>query len=236
MRVKITLAYNGTHFFGSQVQSETDQTILGLLELSLSKLGIKERVVASGRTDRGVHATGQVCHVDLPLFWSDLTKLRQELNRSLPLAIRVKKITAVSEDFHARYSAKKRSYRYIIKEGEADPFSAEFITYLDSYERKKVEENIALFVGEYDFSYFLKSGSETKSNVREIYKAYAYRYKGYSILHFQATGFLRSQIRLMVGALLSLNSQEIQEKLTLVKNHNCRPAPANGLYLAKILY
>jgi tRNA pseudouridine38-40 synthase len=65
-------------------------------------------VVASGRTDRGVHATGQVCHIDLPEFWSDLEKLKSALNGMLPPSIHVKKIVAVDESFHARYSAKKR--------------------------------------------------------------------------------------------------------------------------------
>lgn len=72
MRVKLTLAYNGTHYLGSQTQTETPNTILGNLELVLAKLGIKTRVIASGRTDKGVHATAQVCHLDLPTFWSDL--------------------------------------------------------------------------------------------------------------------------------------------------------------------
>ena len=107
MRAAFILAYNGTHFLGSQIQSESTNTILGNVEAVLLKLGIDSNVVASGRTDKGVHATGQVCHVDLPHFWSDLSKLKRVLNEMLPHAIRVKKVWHVKGDFHARYSAKK---------------------------------------------------------------------------------------------------------------------------------
>ena len=71
MRVAITLAYDGTSYLGSQIQKETNNTIFGQLQKVLSQLGINTKVIASGRTDKGVHATGQVCHVDLPKFWSD---------------------------------------------------------------------------------------------------------------------------------------------------------------------
>ncbi|MDD5203323.1 MAG: tRNA pseudouridine synthase A, partial [Sulfurimonas sp.] len=127
MRVALTLAYNGTSFLGSQTQSETSNTVLGKLESVLSLLGISSRAIASGRTDKGVHATGQVCHIDLPAFWSDIQKLRDVLNQKLPKTIRVTKINAVDPAFHARYSAKKRVYRYIIKQAESNPFEEEFV-------------------------------------------------------------------------------------------------------------
>ena len=129
MRVAVTLAYNGTHFFGSQIQKETKNTIFGQFEYTLLKLGINCKIIASGRTDKGVHATGQVCHIDLPEFWSDLAKLKRVLNEMLPHTIRVKSIKAVSDEFHARYSAKKRVYRYIIKKEESNPFDNDFVTF-----------------------------------------------------------------------------------------------------------
>ncbi|MBU1642751.1 tRNA pseudouridine synthase A, partial [bacterium] len=72
MRVKLTIAYNGADFFGSQVQTETEQTVNGVLERALGTLQIEGKVIASGRTDRGVHATRQVLHFDLPPYWNDL--------------------------------------------------------------------------------------------------------------------------------------------------------------------
>ena len=236
MRCAFTLAYNGTHFLGSQTQTKTTNTILGKVERVLSEIGIESKVVASGRTDKGVHATGQVCHVDLPEFWSDLEKLKRVMNQMLPPAIIVKSIQSVSDDFHARYSAKKRVYRYILKASQSNPFEDEFVTFLEDIDFEKIEKNIKLFIGEHDFKNFMKTGSDSKSTIRTVYRAFAYKHKGNIILNFEANGFLRSQIRLMVGALLKFTADEIQEQLTSSKKHKLKPAPSNGLYLAKIKY
>lgn len=236
MRVCLIIAYNGTHFLGSQTQKESKNTVFGVLEHVLAQLGIREKVVASGRTDRGVHATGQACHLDLPDFWHDTLKLQRVLNEMLPKTIRVRSIKQVSSDFHARYGAKKRLYRYIIKEGASNPFEEGFVTFLDNIDFDAIAKNIKLFEGEHDFAFFMKSGSDVKSTVRTVYKTKAYRYKRYSVLTFEANGFLRTQIRLMVGALLQKNAQEIRELLVCEKKHKIKPAPSNGLYLARIKY
>lgn len=236
MRCALTIAYNGTSFLGSQTQTSSSNTVLGQIEHVLGQLNINFKAVASGRTDRGVHATGQVCHIDLPIFWSDLNKLKKVLNEMLPPAIHVKSIRAVSDDFHARYSAKKRVYRYIIKEAQSNPFEDNFVTFADNIEFEKIEKNIKLFRGEFDFKHFMKSGSDIKSTIRVIYKAFAYKHKDFIVLNFEANGFLRSQIRLMVGALLALESDEIIKQLTCEKNYKIKPAKSNGLYLAKIKY
>ncbi len=236
MRCALIIAYNGTTFLGSQTQKSSKNTVLGELEHVLSQLNIDSKVVASGRTDRGVHATGQVCHIELPLFWSDLDKLKKVLNEMLPASILVKSVKAVGDDFHARYSAKKRVYRYIIKESSKDPFKDSFVTLLESVDFSKLEQNIKLFEGDHDFKFFMKSGSDVKSTKRIIYKAFAYKHKGYIVLNFEANGFLRSQIRMMVGALLALDAPEIKEQLLCKKNHKIKPAKSNGLYLAKIKY
>ena len=236
MRCALTIAYNGTNFLGSQTQKSSKNTVLGELEHVLKEININSKVVASGRTDKGVHATGQVCHIDLPIFWSDLEKLKKVLNEMLPLSIHVKSIKAVNDDFHARYSAKKRVYRYILKEKESNPFEDSFITFIDSVDFKTLEKNIKLFQGEFDFKNFMKSGSDIKSTSRVIYRAFAYKYKNLIILNFEANGFLRSQIRLMVGALLTLSGDEIKEQLTCKKKYRVKPAKSNGLYLSKIKY
>lgn len=236
MRCALTIAYNGTNFLGSQTQKSSSNTVLGQIEHVLNQINIDFKVVASGRTDRGVHATGQVCHIELPPFWSDLKKLKKVLNEMLPPSIHVKSIKAVNNDFHARYSAKKRVYRYIIKEATSNPFEDNFVTFVNNIEFEKIKKNIKLFKGEFDFKYFMKSGSDIKSTTRVIYKAFAYRHKDFIILNFEANGFLRSQIRLMVGALLALESDEITKQLTCKKNYKIKPAKSNGLYLAKIKY
>lgn len=236
MRCALCITYNGTHFFGSQIQKETEQTVLGELTKVFSELGINEKVVASGRTDRGVHATGQICHIDLPPFWDDLSKLHRVLNNMLPDSIQVKYVKKVADDFHARYSAKTRMYRYFIKTTSSNPFESDFITFNDKIILEDLREKIKLFVGEHDFKNYMKVGSDTKSTIRVIHKAFAYQYKDLIILNFEANGFLRSQVRLMVGALLDLNEKQIEDKLQDKKEHKLKPAPSNGLYLAKVKY
>jgi len=236
MRVSVTISYDGTSYFGSQIQKETSNTIFGEIEKVLLKLGIQSKVIASGRTDKGVHATGQVFHMDVPQFWLDLVKLKTVLNRMLPKSIYVKKIQKVDAEFHARYSAKKRVYRYIIKTSSVNPFEQNYVTFLTQIDFEVIKKNIRLFEGEHDFQYFMKTGSDINSTTRVIYKAFAYKYKDYIILNFEANGFLRSQIRLMVGALLDFTPHDIQAKLSCKENKKLKPAPANGLYLAKIKY
>ena len=236
MRVSLTLSYNGTHFLGSQAQKSSSNTILGQLGIVLDKINIDSKIVASGRTDKGVHASGQVCHIDIPNFWNDLKKLKKVLNEMLPKSIHVKKVLHVNEDFHARYSAKKRTYRYIIEQSASNPFENDFITFLDRVDFNSINKNIKLFEGELDFKYFMKTGSDINSTIRTIYKAFAYKHKDYIVLNFEANGFLRTQIRFMVSALLNLDEKEIKEKLSGKENHKIKPAPCNGLYLTKIKY
>ena len=241
MRCKITLSYNGAHFAGSQQQKTQVPTVLGTLSTALQRLGIDADIVASGRTDRGVHATAQVLHVDLPPFWSDLDKLQQSLSYQLPSSIHINKLEAVSSNFHARYSAIKRRYRYIMSEKTPNPFESDFITFIPSIDFERMQNAITLFEGTHNFEMFKKSGSPTHTFERTIYKTRAYRHKGYIVLTFEANGFLRSQIRLMVAFLLEigkgrLGTHELLEQLTCKKLHLTRLAPESGLYLAGIQY
>jgi len=236
MRCFLTISYSGTNFLGSQQQKETKNTILGNLDRVLKQINIDTKIVASGRTDKGVHATRQVCHIDLPPFWYDLTKLKRVLNSMLPSSIFVRHIQQVDDDLHARYSAKRRVYRYIIKTKQPNPFEVDFVTFIDSVDFEAIQQNIKLFIGSHDFRYFMKTGSDINSTTRVIYKAFAYKYKNYIILNFEANGFLRSQIRLMVSAILNLDKKKIIEQLQLKKSYKIKPVKSNGLYLAKIKY
>ncbi len=236
MRIALVLSYDGTDFYGSQIQKSNHPTVLGTLQHILEQLNITSPVIASGRTDKGVHATYQVCHLDLPAFWDDTDKLKRVLNTMVPKSLHVKKIFRVSENFHARYSAIKRTYRYIISTKETNPFESRYVTFLPSCDFTTIQQNITLFQGEYDFRYFEKTGSDTTTTIRTVYKAFAYTHKSYIILHYEANGFLRSQIRLMVGALLNLKRQQIIEMLQTTHKYKIKPVPPNGLYLAKIKY
>ncbi len=241
MRVKITLLYDGSQFHGFQSQNDGTRTVANKLKEAFSSLGIKSKINASGRTDTGVHATGQVIDIALPPFWHDLARLKNYLNRLCGDAIMIGKIEEVRDDFHARYSAKKRVYRYFLKEGEASVFYQNYVSYHDSIKVEQIKSAIKLFEGEHDFAYFSKSGSEPKSTVREVYKCRFYRYKEFYVFSFESNGYLRSQIRMMVDFLLKisdgvLSEKELREQLEKKKIHNRGLAKPNGLYLVKIKY
>jgi tRNA pseudouridine38-40 synthase len=226
---------------GSQQQPNTHQTVIGTLNIALRRLNINTLPKGSGRTDRGVHATHQVMHIDLPQFWDDLRRLRDMLNLQLPQMIRIIKIEFVTDTFHARFSAKKRSYRYILKEGDSNPFESDFITFVPKLDRAIISDAMQCFIGVHNFEFFKKSGSDSEHFTRIIYRAYAYSHKGYFVLVFEANSFLRSQIRLMVGFLLQLSAgkvtkEQLIEQLNAIKSHSTKTAPHNGLYLTHIHY
>lgn len=226
---------------GFQSQKTTENTVIGELCKALKRLQINSVPIGSGRTDRGVHATNQVIHLDLPYFWHDHQRLLEMLNLQLPSSIRIKRIDSVDETFHARYSAKKRVYRYIIKEGQSNPFEADFVTFVPRLNHKAIIDSIGAFEGEHDFELFKKTGSDVTHFVRTIYRAYAYSYHEYFVMCFEANGFLRSQIRMMASFLLqisegTLTKAQLIEQLDSGIKHSTSLAPHNGLYLTRIKY
>ncbi len=240
MRVKAVIAYNGNLFKGFQRQKSTKETITTAIETALISLGIYSDIIGSGRTDAGVHATGQVIHFDLPDFWSDLSKLKEHLNGKLQ-AIEFKHITEVSDDFHARFNAKERIYRYIFKTRKPTIFEQDFIAHLPLNNSSKLNEALSCFIGEHDFSNFLKTGSETKDNIRQIYQAYHKRRGDYHFIYFQANGFLRAQVRMMTHTALevangNLSIEQLQEQLALKACYIKKLVPPQGLYLARVIY
>ena len=240
MRAKAVIAYNGTRFQGFQKQKSTRQTVTTTIEEALKTLGITSPLTGSGRTDAGVHATGQIIHFDLPSYWEDLSRLKSHLNGKLE-DIHVKHICKTPQDFHARFSAKRRIYRYCIKSMEPAVFEKDFVSFLPLGNLLRLEEALRCFVGEHDFGYFLKSGSETKNNIRQIYRAYHIQRGTYHYLYFEANGFLRAQVRMMIGFALGVANgeftlEQLREQLELKAMHSRKLAPPQGLYLARVLY
>jgi len=241
MRVKITLSYNGASFFGFQSQNSTSHTVSGALEKAFFNVGIKENFYGSGRTDSGVHASAQVIHIDLPPFWNDLIKLKNHLNKSLIPSIYIKHIQIVNEDFHARFSAKSRVYRYVISTSQRNPFSEQFVTFSEQFDFELMQEALKRFEGTHDFGWFKKNGSITSNDIRTIHKVFIYKFKEHYIVHFSADGYLRSQIRMIMYLVLEIAKKRlpissIAEQLGHIKRHSTNLAPPNGLYLAKIKY
>lgn len=240
MNVKVTISYDGSLYLGSQRQPNKRSVEDKLIEV-FKILNIEPIITLSGRTDKDVHATGQVFNIQIPTFWKDLEKLKKVLNHKLPLSIKVKNIKKVSDDFHSRFHAKKRVYRYIISNKELEPFFSNYITYVEKIDETKIKEAIKLFEGVHDFEFFHKRGSDKENLVREIYKTAFYKYKDIYVFKFEANSYLRSQIRLMVGFLLKISKGDLIKddlKNQLEKKNYIFRTPANpyGLYLAKVKY
>lgn len=240
MRVKAVISYDGSQYQGFQKQKSTKMTISTAIEEALASLQIDSPIVGSGRTDAGVHATGQVIHFDLPDFWNDLEKLKLNLNRKLT-DISFKHISPAANDFHARFSAKKRLYRYVFKTQKPSVFEQKYISYYQEFNPVLLTQALKTFEGRHDFNFFHKTGTVTHTTIREIYRTDYVERNGYHFIYFQANGFLRSQVRMMVDAAMSyakneMTTTELQEQLTCQKKHTTKLAPSEGLYLAKILY
>lgn len=240
MRVKAVIAYDGSHYFGFQKQTSTNKTITYEIETALHSLNIHTKIVGSGRTDAGVHASGQVIHFDIPPYWSDLQKLKLNLNRKLN-DIYIKHITSVSDDFHARFSAKRRIYRYVFKTSRVSVFEKRYISQYGLFDTELLKEALHAFEGKHDFDYFRKTGTDTHSSIREIYSAKYIQKQGYHYIYFEANGFLRSQVRMMVDVAMqcankTLFLHALQEQLSCTVKHSTKLAPAEGLYLARIIY
>ena len=240
MRVKAVIAYDGSAYAGFQRQTHTSNTVTSAIETALKALKIDSKITGSGRTDAGVHATGQVIHFDIPLYWGDLQKLQLNLNRKLH-DIRIKHITAVSDEFHARFSAKKRLYRYIFKTSQPSVFEQKYISYYQDFDEIRLKEALKYFEGRHDFVFFHKTGSDIKTTIREIYKTNYKQIGNYHIIYFLANGFLRSQVRMMVDFVMlyaqgKLQHIQLEEQLSGQTKHSSKLAPGEGLYLARIFY
>jgi len=240
MNVKFTISYDGSIYKGSQKQPDVITVEDKLLE-AFKRINIDTSIVLSGRTDKEVHATGQVFNAILPDYWTDLKKLKKVLNHQLPSSIKVNHVNIVNDDFHSRFHAKKRVYRYLITTKQTTPFNDKYITYTPFINEEIIKKAIKVYIGTYDFKYFHKLGSDKDITVREVFDTCFYKYKDVYVCKFVANSYLRSQIRLMVAFLLKINEgklsiEDLKAQLNQEKQILKTPASPNGLYLAKVTY
>ncbi|RXJ77305.1 tRNA pseudouridine(38-40) synthase TruA [Arcobacter sp. F155] len=240
MNAKFVISYDGTKFQGSQTQPNGLSVEDALLK-AFKQINIETKIVLSGRTDKDVHATGQVFNCIIPSFWFDLKKLKKVLNHQLPSSISIKSIHQISEEFHSRFHAKKRVYRYLVTTKKPTVFSADYISYHKNIDEEKIKEAIKLFEGVHDFEYFHKKGSDKDNTVREVFSTKFYKYKDIYVFNFCANSYLRSQIRLMVGILLKISDgkltlEDLKKQLEKKQHKFKTPASPCGLYLAKVYY
>ena len=240
MVAKLTISYDGTRFYGSQIQPSKD-TVHGRLQLALKTLGINSIINFSGRTDKDVHASMQVVSFTLPPYWNDKIKLKNKLVSFMPKSIKIHNLEILDYEFHARFSAKKRSYRYLISKKQLTAFNSSYMAYYEHINIDLINQACKLFIGIHDFEYFHKKGSEPASTIREIYDIKFYEYKDIYVFKFTANSYLRSQIRMMVYALLeisngSISLDDLKKQIDKKKIFTKRLASPYGLYLSKIYY
>ena len=245
MRMKCTISYDGHLFYGYQVQPG-QRTIQDELEKALQTLHkAKERipVVSSGRTDSGVHAVGQTIHFDSPLSIPE-AKWPYALNALLPDDISVRKAEAVNDQFHARFSAKRKEYRYMIYRGRhPDVFKRHYAYHVPyDLDMEKVQEASRFLVGTHDFTSFCATKTEVKDKVRTVYEL-EWSDTGDGLqMRIVGSGFLYNMVRIIAGTLLDVGTGKFSpgdiEKMILAKNRDAagRTAPAHGLYLWRVIY
>ncbi|MBZ7938975.1 tRNA pseudouridine(38-40) synthase TruA [Campylobacter sp. W0014] len=240
MKLKLVFSYDGSAFLGSATQPHK-KSVQDALENALSHLGIFSKTYMASRTDKGVHASFAVACVECGDHFKDLNYLTKQINKFSHPHIHIKKLEFMPLNFEVRYDVKSREYRYIFHHGKFNPFMSQYVYFYPKIDIKKANEILKHFIGEHDFKYFYKSGSDVKSTIRNMFKSHAYVYKDMTIFHFKANGFLRGQIRLIVASVLKvleqkMTQEELIEQIKAIKKHNHFLAPSNGLYLSKITY
>ena len=244
-RVKLTVHYDGAAFYGWQVQA-SERTVQGELEAALARLTDgPASVIAAGRTDRGVHATGQVVGAAVPERWTP-RELRRALNAVLPADIWIARAEAASPDFHARYDALARAYVYRVgvDEKSASPFLRRWCWPLGrALAPESLAAAAALFPGEHSFRAFAKAGQPERGERCTVLRAQwrPWRDVGWE-LHVAANRFLHHMVRYMVGTMVDVarGRRPLDDVARLLSNvrgfETSVPAPPEGLYLTRVYY
>jgi len=244
-RLKCIISYDGSEFHGFQFQPG-ERTIAGELEKALTKMhkGDYIRIQASGRTDAGVHAIGQVIHFDSPYDIAD-DNWKVALNTLLPDDIYVKRVTTVPDDFHARYDVEEKEYRYFVwNSQEPDIFKRNYVFHFPyAVNMEKVEAACRYLEGTHDFTTFSSAKASAKgSKVRTIKKITCLKDGPHMAFIFRGNGFLYNMVRIIVSVLLDVGQGRKQPgdipELLAAKDRRqaSKTIAAQGLYLWKVTY
>jgi pseudouridylate synthase I len=243
MRYKITIEYDGRNYGGWQRQKNS-VGVQEVLEEKLSEFfGRKIKVTGSGRTDAGVHALGQAAHFDAETR-IPAEKLKFPLNALLPDDIKIMECAAASEDFHAQYSAKRKTYIYkTYVSGIQSPTKRNlYAQILPPIDIEKMREAAKQFIGVHDFKAFSSSGSARKTTVREIYRLDIISEEADIIFEIEGSGFLYNMVRIIVGTLVYIGKGKLD--ICAVghmfsagdRKAGGKTMPAEGLYLKEVKY
>lgn len=243
-RIALTLSYDGTDFRGFQVQPET-RTVQGAVEAGLERL-LEEpvRIHCAGRTDTGVHASGQVITFDTASHGIPGEKIAIALNSRLPSDVAANGSRVVPDDFHARYSAVQRTYRYWIYSGEVrDPLVDRYavrVRRLPSLSRLNAYS--AELVGTHDFTTFASARDKSGSRVRTVDQASWHSRSGMLVFEISARSFMWHMVRSIVGTLLALDAMNAPAQrmgemiLAGDRSLAATTAAARGLHFYRVSY
>jgi tRNA pseudouridine38-40 synthase len=242
---KLVIEYDGTNYSGWQIQPHK-KTIQSELEKYLSKIfNHKIKITGSGRTDAGVHALGQVANFKVSGSKAKIkaSELKKALNSMLDKDIRIKSVSIVPDSFHARFSAKKKTYRYQIALTEPSVFERFYYTYVPyklnvSLMRKEAKD----LLGSHDFKCFQASGRKAKDTVRVIEKVSLLKKGNKLFFTIEGNGFLYNMVRNIVGTLIEIGRGKMPagsiKKLIKEKDRTKSgpTAKAAGLVLVRVGY
>ena len=237
----MTIQYDGTRYAGWQIQ-ENAATVQGVLTSSFEKI-IHEKIniIGSGRTDTGVHALGQTANFMVSQEL-DLYKFKYSVNAILPKDISIIDIEVVDENFHARFSAIKRSYVYFISNQKSPFYEKYSYTVFSDFDIGNLNAISKIFIGLQDFASFSKSNPEVQNKMCEVYEARWRKQKNLAIFYIEANRFLYGMVRAIVGSILKAysngNAGNYLTNIFLQKDRNAAAdaVPARGLFLYKVKY
>ena len=246
MRIALGIEYDGSVFSGWQIQAGTIHTVQATLEKALSKLADQKihQCQVAGRTDTGVHATEQVIHFDTNV---ERTARSWVLgcNRYLTAqTISVLWAHQVDNDFHARFSAQRRRYRYVILAREIRPtfLSKQVAWYRGSLDLKRMQSAAEYFVGEHDFDSYRTVHCQAKSPIKTVYFLNVSQRGEYFFIDIEANSFLHHMVRNIAGVLLKIGSGDAPPEWALEvleakdRTKGGKTAPSEGLYLTNVTY
>lgn len=240
--VKCVIEYDGTCYQGFQIQPNGITVEEVLIQVLSNILSENVKIIGSGRTDRYVHARGQVINFytnnDIPL-----NRLSRALNKQLPLDIRVKEIEYVDYSFHSRFSAIKKEYHYYIKTTPLNAFEHNYMDYQEKLDTNLLEKGLKLLIGQHNFEGFCSVDVDKRKDFEKtIYEARVNKKGDMLEFIFIGSGFLKYQIRRMMAVLIAVAKQEIPldtiSKILETKDPFIYTKVANpsGLYLEKVYY
>ncbi len=242
MRYFAVVSYFGMNYDGWQSQPSKN-TIEDKIETLLSSILDEDiNIIAPGRTDKGVHAYAQSFHFDTKKKIKDLKHLIYALNRLLPVDIKIKSMKEIDDNFHARFSAKKKEYIYKIYQGKDLPFYAR-THYLvkDKIDIKLLKEASKYFIGKHNFMNLTSKERDDKDFIRTIYSIKINKKKDEIFITLIGNAFMRYMVRDIVAEMVLYSIKKTNEsdlkalfkKPRHITNHK---APAEGLYLSKVYY